>query len=94
MRIPTAPHPGTAVDHEELSAVVSMDPAPERTPDLEPGGGVAPGSTPPDTPQTSGLSAPEPRTRHHFPPTGVLAITAILLIVAVFIVVAIAIAVS
>nr|WP_308213060.1 DUF6480 family protein [Nocardia amikacinitolerans] len=45
----------------------AMDPDPARTPDLEPGGGVAPGSTPPETAQTSGLSAPEPRTRHRSP---------------------------
>lgn len=68
----------------------SMDPDPSDTPDLEPGGGVPPGSTPPDTPQTSGLSAPEPRTRHHFPPTGILAVIATIALVAVFVVVAVA----
>ncbi|WP_410596481.1 DUF6480 family protein [Amycolatopsis sp. lyj-23] len=36
------------------------DPDPRRTPDLEPGGGVPPGSTPPDSAQTSGLSHPQP----------------------------------
>ncbi|WP_086851894.1 DUF6480 family protein [Amycolatopsis kentuckyensis] len=36
------------------------DPDPRRTPDLEPGGGVPPGSTPPDSGQTSGLSHPQP----------------------------------
>jgi Family of unknown function (DUF6480) len=39
------------------------DPDPTRTPGLEPGGGVAPGATPPDSAQTSGLSEPEPRPR-------------------------------
>lgn len=68
----------------------SMDPDPSDTPDLEPGGGVPPGSTPPDTPQTSGLSAPEPRTRHHFPPTGILAVIATIALVALFAVVAVA----
>lgn len=72
----------------------SMDPDPADTPDLEPGGGVPPGSTPPDTPQTSGLSAPEPRTRHHFPPTGVFAIVVMIALVAVFAVVAVALIVS
>ncbi|OLL17115.1 DUF6480 family protein [Rhodococcus aetherivorans] len=67
-------HPGT-------------DPEPARTPDLEPGGGVAPGSTPPDSGSTSGLSAPEPRTRNRFPPTGILTIGAIVLIVVLFLVV-------
>ncbi|HUQ55307.1 DUF6480 family protein [Lentzea sp.] len=32
------------------------DPDPLRTPGLEPGGGVAPGDTPPESGQTSGLS--------------------------------------
>lgn len=42
------------------------DPDPIDTPDLEPGGGVRPGSTPPDSAQTSGLSEPEPRPRHRY----------------------------
>jgi hypothetical protein len=36
------------------------DPDPERTPGLEPGGGVRPGDTPPESGQTSGLSHREP----------------------------------
>lgn len=68
----------------------SMDPDPARTPDLEAGGGVPPGSTPPDTPQTSGLSAPEPATSHHFPRTGVLAMVMVIVLVAVFVAVAVA----
>jgi hypothetical protein len=36
------------------------DPEPERTPGLEPGGGVQPGDTPPDSGSTSGLSHPQP----------------------------------
>ncbi|TLF73337.1 DUF6480 family protein [Nocardia cyriacigeorgica] len=71
-----------------------MDPDPSRTPDLEPGGGVPPGATPPDTPQTSGLSAPEPDTRHHFPFTGIAAILVTVLVVAVFLVVAVALVIS
>ncbi|BDT86642.1 hypothetical protein IU485_25190 [Nocardia cyriacigeorgica] len=74
--------------------MTSMDPDPSRTPDLEPGGGVAPGATPPDTPQTSGLSAPEPDTRHHFPFTGIAAILVTVLVVAVFLVVAVALVIS
>ncbi|MFD5247876.1 DUF6480 family protein [Amycolatopsis sp. NPDC058340] len=35
------------------------DPEPERT-HREPGGGVPPGDTPPDSAQTSGLSHPQP----------------------------------
>ncbi|MEU4311079.1 DUF6480 family protein [Nocardia sp. NPDC024068] len=60
----------------------AQDPGPARDPDLEPGGGVTPGATPPETPQTSGLSAPEPRTSNRFPPTGTLAIILTLLLVA------------
>ncbi|MGI5506952.1 DUF6480 family protein [Lentzea sp. CA-135723] len=37
------------------------DPDPRRTPGLEPGGGVAPGDTPPESGQTSGLSHHEPK---------------------------------
>ncbi|SDM46877.1 hypothetical protein SAMN04488074_12213 [Lentzea albidocapillata subsp. violacea] len=36
------------------------DPDPQRTPGLEPGGGVRPGDTPPESGQTSGLSHHEP----------------------------------
>ena len=35
-------------------------PTPEDTPGLQQGGGVAPGDTPPDADQTSGLSHPQP----------------------------------
>lgn len=67
------------------------DPDPGRTPDLESGGGVPPGSTPPDSAQTSGLSAPEPRTSRHFPVTGVGTLIAVAVIVVVFVVVIVAI---
>ncbi|ONI79989.1 hypothetical protein ALI144C_25085 [Actinosynnema sp. ALI-1.44] len=36
------------------------DPDPNRTPGLEPGGGVRPGDTPPDSGSVSGLSHPQP----------------------------------
>jgi hypothetical protein len=36
------------------------DPDPDRTPGLEPGGGVRPGDTPPESGGTSGLSHPQP----------------------------------
>ncbi|MFE3446136.1 DUF6480 family protein [Nocardia sp. NPDC059180] len=74
--------------------MTSMDPDPSRTPDLEPGGGVPPGATPPDTAQTSGLSAPEPDTRHRFPMTGIAAIVVTAIIVGLFIVVAMALLIS
>ncbi|WP_174189737.1 DUF6480 family protein [Nocardia barduliensis] len=72
----------------------AMDPDPAKTPDLEPGGGVAPGSTPPDTPQTSGLSAPEPSTRHHFPVTGVVAMLVVAVVILLFVAAAVGIVVS
>ncbi|NEW39778.1 hypothetical protein GV792_20465 [Nocardia cyriacigeorgica] len=74
--------------------MTSMDPDPSRTPGLEPGGGVAPGTTPPETAQTSGLSAPEPDTRHRFPITGIAAIVVTAIVVGLFIVVAVALLVS
>ncbi|MBD0321975.1 MAG: hypothetical protein ICV72_01145 [Aldersonia sp.] len=67
-----------------------QDPDPSRTPDLEPGGGVSPGSTPPDTPQTSGLSAPEPDTRHRFPITGIATLIGVGILVVIFAVVIVA----
>ncbi|XVV06382.1 DUF6480 family protein [Actinosynnema sp. CA-248983] len=56
------------------------DPDPARTPGLEPGGGVAPGDTPPESGQTSGLSHHEPqpsRARNIAALVVVLAITII-----------------
>lgn len=70
--------------------MASMDPDPRNTPDLEAGGGVPPGSTPPEAGQTSGLSSPEPSTRHHFPLTGVGAVVVTVAVVAVFVVAAVA----
>jgi hypothetical protein len=65
------------------------DPEPTRTPGLEPGGGVAPGETPPDSAQTSGLSAPEPRPRRRFTPTTVASLVALTVFVLLFLVVAV-----
>lgn len=58
------------------------DPDPERTPGLEPGGGVRPGDTPPESGQTSGLSHDEPE-----PPKATTAriIVALILLVAVLV---------
>jgi hypothetical protein len=60
------------------------DPDPARTPGLEPGGGVAPGATPPDSAQTSGLSEPEPRPRRRLRPATVVGLLAIAALVLVF----------
>jgi hypothetical protein len=61
------------------------DPDPAKTPGLEPGGSVSPGSTPPDSAQTSGLSEPEPRPRRRRTPTEIASLIAIAVFVLLFI---------
>jgi len=61
------------------------DPDPARTPSLEPGAGVRPGETPPDSAQTSGLSEPQPRARHKYTPATVAGIVAVAVFVLLFI---------
>ncbi|OBF47485.1 hypothetical protein A5787_10220 [Mycobacterium sp. 852002-50816_SCH5313054-b] len=53
------------------------DPDPTQTPGLEPGGGVAPGTTPPAAPQTSGVA------EHQAPATGRMTPSAVLTIIGV-----------
>jgi Family of unknown function (DUF6480) len=60
------------------------DPDPARTPDLEPGGGVAPGATPPDAAQTSGVTEPEPRPRRRLRPATVVGLIAVAVLVLIF----------
>jgi hypothetical protein len=60
------------------------DPDPAQTSGLEPGGGVAPGSTPPDSAQTSGLSAPQPRPTKKFTPVVVVSLIALAIFVLLF----------
>ncbi|WP_425415085.1 DUF6480 family protein [Rhodococcus phenolicus] len=48
-------------------------------------GGVPPGTTPPESAGTSGLSAPEPETRKGLPATGWMTLGAVVLIVIVFV---------
>lgn len=60
------------------------DPDPFQTPDLEPGGGVESGATPPESAQTSGLSAPQASARRQYTPTQVAALIALTLFVIVF----------
>jgi hypothetical protein len=55
------------------------DPQPETTPGLEAGGGVAPGDTPPDAGQTSGLSHDQPIPSRRVPVV-VLTIVAVLVV--------------
>ncbi|MFF0818603.1 DUF6480 family protein [Rhodococcus sp. NPDC003318] len=66
------------------------DPDPARTPDLEAGGGVSPGATPPESAQTSGLSASEPRTRKGFPAAGIGTLVAVAVIVIILVIVIVA----
>ncbi|MFN3002013.1 DUF6480 family protein [Mycolicibacterium wolinskyi] len=61
------------------------DPDPASTPDLEPGGGVTPGATPPDSGQTSGLGEPEPRPKNKVTPASVAAIIGLAVLLAFFI---------
>lgn len=63
---------------------VPPDPDPRRVPGLEPGGSVAPGDTPPDSAQTSGLGEPEPRPRHKLTPTAVVSMITLAVFIAVF----------
>jgi hypothetical protein len=60
------------------------DPDPIDTPDLEPGGGVPPGSTPPDSAQTSGLGEPEPRPRHRYTRTQIISLITLAIFILIF----------
>jgi hypothetical protein len=60
------------------------DPDPGQTPDLERGGGVSSGATPPAAPQTSGLSAPQPSARHRYTPTQIVSGIALAIFVLAF----------
>lgn len=64
---------------------VPPDPDPADTPDLEPGGGVAPGTTPPDSWQTCKPGEPGPRPKRKFTPTSVAAIVGLMVLIALFI---------
>ncbi|KOX31058.1 hypothetical protein ADK67_09335 [Saccharothrix sp. NRRL B-16348] len=62
------------------------DPDPARTPGLEPGGGVAPGETPPDSGQTSGLSHPQPMPSRRGPVVTLVAVLLVTLLALAFVV--------
>ena len=65
------------------------DPDPARVPGLEPGGGVPPGSTPPDSAQTSGLSDHQERPRRRLTPVAVASLLGLVVFVILFAVVAV-----
>lgn len=60
------------------------DPDPANTPDLEHGGGVAAGGTPPESAQTSGLAEPAPRPRRRYTPTQIVTLVAVAIFVIAF----------
>lgn len=63
---------------------IPPDPEPADATGLEPGGGVPPGETPPDSSQTSGVGAVEPRPRHRWTPAAVISLVAIAIFLLLF----------
>ncbi|MEV6907453.1 DUF6480 family protein [Amycolatopsis sp. NPDC051071] len=62
------------------------DPEPGKTPDLEPGGGVSPGGTPPESAQTSGLSHPQPMPSKAMPVAWLILIGVLVVLASGFVV--------
>jgi hypothetical protein len=60
------------------------DPDPAIIPSLEPGGGVTPGEVPPESAQTSGLSAPQPPPTRKLTPATVIGIVTVSVFVLLF----------
>jgi hypothetical protein len=56
---------------------IPPDPDPAETPALDAGGGVVPGSTPPASAQTSGVSEPDPPPTRRFTPSAIVTFIAI-----------------
>lgn len=65
------------------------NPDPVRTPGLQPGGGVPPGTTPPAAPQTSGVAQHQPPATRPFTPSSVLTVIGVGLFAVVFLAVAV-----
>jgi hypothetical protein len=64
---------------------VPPDPDPLTVPGQEPGGGVPPGETPPDSAQTSGTSLPDPTAGHNLTPRAVVTFVIVALFIALFV---------
>ena len=75
---------GTRVEGAKRDST-SPDPDPTNTPSLDPGGGIEPGETPPDSAQTSATPNPDPRVRRAFTPTVIASFIAIALFVTLFV---------
>jgi len=65
------------------------DPDPAQIPDLERGGGVTPGATPPAAPQTSGVAEAQPPNRRRFTPAPALTVVAVCVFAVAFLAVAV-----
>ncbi len=68
---------------------IPPDPEPAQTPDLEPGGGVTPGATPPDSDQMSGVGKVEENPRHRLTTGSVTTIIAVGVFALVFLAIAV-----
>jgi hypothetical protein len=68
---------------------IPPDPEPAQTPDLEAGGGVTPGATPPDSDQMSGIGKVEENPRHRITPGSVTTVVAVAVFALIFVAVAV-----
>ena len=64
---------------------IPPDPDPTRTPSLEPGGGVTPGETPPDSAQTSGVSVHQPPPRRRVTAATVFSVITLTVFILLFV---------